>query len=133
MADSRKRDAVDDHPNDGGDDSRSNAAAGVSPDPSTEREFLLGEDRVLRWLQALDMQVLGACRGDERLKPLLKLDVSNGVAEDRLLAHLSQHFEPAEIGMLARCFCIPLVSIRVGKINKEGTLMRPTPISFNMC
>ncbi|ESQ52692.1 hypothetical protein EUTSA_v10017559mg [Eutrema salsugineum] len=103
---------------------------GVS-DPLTDegrRDFLLGEDRVLRWLQALDMQVLGACRGDERLKPLLKLNVSNGMAEDRLLAHLSQHFEPAEIGMLARCFCIPLVSLRVGKIKKEGTLMRPTHI-----
>ncbi|CAF1808154.1 hypothetical protein HID58_058574 [Brassica napus] len=146
MADSRKRDAGDDRPNAGEDasdspstvDSRSNAAAGseretrVSPDPSTEQGGTLGEDRVLRWLQALDIQVLGACRGDERLKPLLKLDVSNGVAEDRLLAHLSQHFEPAEIGMLARCFCIPLVSIRVGKINKEGTLMRPTPIRGNL-
>lgn len=143
MADSRKRDAGDDQPNDDGEDasstidSRSNAAAGsereagVSPDPLTEQGGTLGEDRVLRWLQALDMQVLGACRGDERLKPLLKLDVSNGVAEDRLLAHLSQHFEPAEIGMLARCFCIPLVSIRVGKINKEGNLMRPTPIRYN--
>ena len=50
------------------------------------------EDRVLQWLQALDMQVLGACRTDERLKPLLKVNVSNGVAEDRLLAHLSQVF-----------------------------------------
>lgn len=48
------------------------------------------EDRVLRWLQALDMQVMGACRADERLKPLLKTNASNGVAEDRLLAHLSQ-------------------------------------------
>ena len=104
MADSRKRDAGDDRPNAGEDasdspstvDSRSNAAAGseretrVSSDPSTEQGGTLGEDRVLRWLQALDIQVLGACRGDERLKPLLKLDVSNGVAEDRLLAHLSQ-------------------------------------------
>lgn len=144
MADSRKRYAGDDHPDDASDtssstvDSRSNGAAGsdereagVSSDPLTEqggRGFLLGEDRVLRWLQALDMQVLGACRGDERLKPLLKMDVSNGVAEDRLLAHLSQHFEPAEIGMLARCFCIPLVSLRVGKISKEGSLMRPSPV-----
>lgn len=50
------------------------------------------EDRVLQWLQALDMQVIGACRTDERLKPLLKVNVSNGVAEDRLLAHLSQVF-----------------------------------------
>ncbi|VVB03901.1 unnamed protein product [Arabis nemorensis] len=38
------------------------------------------------------------------------------------------HFEPAEIGMLARCFCVPLVSVRVGKIKKEGTLMRPTTV-----
>ncbi|CAA7028976.1 unnamed protein product [Microthlaspi erraticum] len=159
MADSRKRDAGDDHhdqPNDGEDvsdsstiDTRSNAADAGSErenertriasrvsDPLTDdeggRDFLLGEDRVLRWLQALDMQVLGACRGDERLKPLLKLNVSNGMAEDRLLAHLSQHFEPAEIGMLARCFCIPLVSVRVGKIKKDGTLMRPTTIRGNL-
>ncbi len=48
------------------------------------------EDRVMQWLQALDMQVMGACRVDERLKPLLKMNASNGIAEDRLLAHLSQ-------------------------------------------
>lgn len=48
------------------------------------------EDRVMRWLQALDMHVMGACRADERLTPLLKLNVSGGSAEDRLLAHLSQ-------------------------------------------
>ncbi|KAL0401238.1 UNVERIFIED_CONTAM: hypothetical protein Slati_4153700 [Sesamum latifolium] len=71
----------------------------------------------------------GACRADERLKPLLKLNVSTGVAEDRLLAHLSQHFEPSEVGLLARCLCAPLVSIRVGKINKKGTLLFPTSIS----
>ncbi|KAG5239925.1 RNI superfamily protein [Salix suchowensis] len=86
------------------------------------------EERVLQWLQALDIQVIGACRADERLKPLLKLNASGSVAEDRLLAHLSQHFEPSEVGMLARCFCIPLVSIRVGKINKQGTLLCPTAI-----
>lgn len=45
---------------------------------------------VVQWLQALDMQVMGACRADERLKPLLKVNVSSGVAEDRLLSHLSQ-------------------------------------------
>ncbi|MFQ6647133.1 hypothetical protein Gotur_019923 [Gossypium turneri] len=90
------------------------------------------EDRVLQWLQALDMQVIGACRTDERLKPLLKVNVSNGVAEDRLLAHLSQHFEPSEVGMLARCFCIPLVSIRVGKINKQGTCFQPTAARGNL-
>ena len=50
------------------------------------------EDRVLQWLQALDMQVIGACRTDERLKPLLKVNVSNGVVEDRLLTHLSKVF-----------------------------------------
>ncbi|KAF2296230.1 hypothetical protein GH714_036960 [Hevea brasiliensis] len=84
------------------------------------------EDRVLQWLQALDMQFMGACRADERLKPLLKLNASSGMAEDRLLVHLNQHFEPSEVGMLARCFCIPLLSIRVGKINKRGTLLCPT-------
>ncbi|KAI5346533.1 hypothetical protein L3X38_014412 [Prunus dulcis] len=90
------------------------------------------EDRVLQWLQALDMQVMGACRADERLKPLLKKNASNDVAEGRLLAQLSQHFEPAEVGMLARCFCIPLVSIRVGKINKQGTLLCPTAARGNL-
>ncbi|KAH7548198.1 hypothetical protein JRO89_XS14G0082300 [Xanthoceras sorbifolium] len=90
------------------------------------------EDRVLQWLLALDMQVMGACRADERLKPLLKSNASSGVAEDRLLAHLSQHFEPSEVCMLTRCFCIPLVSIRVGKIDKQGTLLCPTAIRGNL-
>ena len=48
------------------------------------------EDRLLWWLQALDMQVMGACRADERLKPLLKMNASCGVAEDPLLAQLTQ-------------------------------------------
>ncbi|XP_044461765.1 uncharacterized protein LOC123193057 [Mangifera indica] len=90
------------------------------------------EDRVLQWLQALDMQVMGACRADERLKPLLKSNASSGIAEDRLLAHLSQNFEPSEVCMLARCFCIPLVSIRVGKVNKQGSLLCPTSIRGNL-
>ncbi|KAK8467022.1 hypothetical protein PHAVU_008G226400 [Phaseolus vulgaris] len=84
------------------------------------------EERFLQWLQALDLQVMGACRADERLKPLLKMSTTCGVAEDPLLAQLTQHFEPSEVGMLARCFCVPLVSIRVGKINKEGIRFCPT-------
>lgn len=48
------------------------------------------EDRFLQWLQALDLQVMGACRADERLKPLLKMSTSCGVAEDPLLAQLTQ-------------------------------------------
>ncbi|KAL7108788.1 hypothetical protein ACP275_06G135400 [Erythranthe tilingii] len=91
------------------------------------------EDGVLQWLRALDMQVMGACRADERLKPMLKLNVSTGVAEDRLLDHLSQHFEPSEVGMLARCLCVPLVSIRVGKISKQGTFLSPTSIRGDLC
>ncbi|KAL3838389.1 hypothetical protein ACJIZ3_022980 [Penstemon smallii] len=91
------------------------------------------EDGVMQWLSALDMQVMGACRADERLKPLLKLNVSTGVAEDRLLSQLSLHFEPAEVGMLARCLCIPLVSIRVGKISKQGKLLSPTSARGNLC
>lgn len=90
------------------------------------------EDRFLQWLQALDMQVMGACRADERLKPLLKMNTACGVAEDPLLAQLTQHFEPSEVGMLARCFCVPLVSIRVGKINKEGTRLCPTSNRGNL-
>ncbi|KAG6602627.1 hypothetical protein SDJN03_07860, partial [Cucurbita argyrosperma subsp. sororia] len=90
------------------------------------------EDWVIRWLQALDMQVMGACRADERLKPLLKMTTSSGIAEDHLLAQLSQHFEPGEVGILARCFCIPLVSIRVGKIDKQGTILCPTNTRGNL-
>lgn len=60
------------------------------------------EDMVLQWLQALDMQVMGACRSDERLKPLLKMNASNGVAEDSLLAHLSQVDRFPRIGSLIR-------------------------------
>ncbi|GER43299.1 target of rapamycin complex 2 subunit MAPKAP1 [Striga asiatica] len=90
------------------------------------------EGGFLQWFRALDMQVVGACRTDERLKPLLKLNVSAGVAEDGLLAHLSQHFEPSEVGLLARCLCVPLVSIRVGKIDKQGALMYPTSIRGNL-
>ncbi|KAM3290296.1 hypothetical protein P3S67_018585 [Capsicum chacoense] len=55
--------------------------------------FGSGDTNVLQWLLALHLQVMGACRVDERLKPLLKLNVSAGAAEDRLLAHLSQVLE----------------------------------------
>ncbi|OAY66215.1 hypothetical protein ACMD2_14946 [Ananas comosus] len=85
-----------------------------------------GEIGALQWLRALDLQFLGACRADERLKPLLKLNVSSGAKEDRLISQLSQHFEASEIGMLARCLCVPLVSIRVGKVNKQANLLCPT-------
>lgn len=91
-----------------------------------------GENSVMQWLQALDFQVIGACRADERLKPLLKLKVSRGVVEDRLLAHLSQHFEAPEVGMLARCLCIPLVSIRVGKVLKKAAFLCPTATRGNL-
>eukprot|EP01018_Ginkgo_biloba_P034379 Gb_28953 [translate_table: standard] len=48
------------------------------------------ENGMLQWLQALDLQVMGACRADERLRPMLQLNVSCSGADDRLLAHLSQ-------------------------------------------
>lgn len=47
-------------------------------------------DGFMQWLGALNMQVMGACRADERLKPLLKLKISGGEAEDRLLAQLCE-------------------------------------------
>ncbi|XP_009791354.1 uncharacterized protein [Nicotiana sylvestris] len=99
---------------------------------SSGGECTSGETDVVQWLLALDLQVMGACRVDERLKPLLKLNVSTDAAEDRLLAYLSQNFEPSEVGMLARCLCIPLVSMRVGKIKKQGTLLRPTTTRGNL-
>ncbi|RRT59356.1 hypothetical protein B296_00023879 [Ensete ventricosum] len=64
---------------------------GVSVDDlSHEGSGGAGDDRVLLWLQALDLQVLGACRADERSMPLFKLNVSSGPAEEKLLAQLSQ-------------------------------------------
>lgn len=54
-------------------------------------DLVFGEENVLQWLQALDMQVMGACRADERLKPMLKRNGGlSGVADDCLLAQLSQ-------------------------------------------
>ncbi|KAL6880429.1 hypothetical protein ACP4OV_011994 [Aristida adscensionis] len=69
----------------------------------------------------------GACRADERLRPLLTLNVSCAAADDRFISHLSQHFEVSEVGMLARCLCVPLVSLRVGKVHRNAALLCPTP------
>ncbi|PWA59174.1 hypothetical protein CTI12_AA392300 [Artemisia annua] len=76
--------------------------------------------------------VTGACRVDERLKPLLKVNASSSVAEHRLLSHLTQNFEVWEVGLLARYLCIPLVSVRVGKVNKQGSLLVPTNTRGNL-
>ncbi|CAA6655108.1 unnamed protein product [Spirodela intermedia] len=100
-----------------------------APTEGGDGDLLLACDElergVLQWLRALDLHVIGACRVDERLKPLFKLNISSGIAEDRLVAQLSQHFEATEIGTLARCLCVPLVSVRVGRVNKEGALLCP--------
>ncbi|XP_020571091.1 uncharacterized protein LOC110018197 [Phalaenopsis equestris] len=96
-----------------------------------DANLLLGreevENGILQWLQALDLQVIGGCRADERLRPLLKLNASSGAAEDQFIAQLLQHFEASEVAVLARCLCLPLVSVRVGKINKQGSMLFPTP------
>ncbi|CAL9147543.1 uncharacterized protein LOC103983358 [Musa acuminata AAA Group] len=105
---------------------RENLRGESDDDLSHEASGGAEDDRVLPWLQALDLQVLGACRADERSKPLLKLNVSSGPSEDKLLAQLSQHFEASEVGMLARCLCVPLVSVRVGKVKKLGNILCPT-------
>ncbi|XP_051216556.1 uncharacterized protein [Lolium perenne] len=76
----------------------------------------------------LRQQLVGACRADDRLRPLLTLNVSCSAAENRFISHLSQHFEVSEVGMLARCLCVPLVSLRVGKVHRRGSLLCPTPI-----
>lgn len=95
-------------------------------------DLLMQQSNFLQWLQALDFQAMGACRADERLKPLLMVNSSGGVAEDRILSHLSQHFEASEVGLLARCLCVPLVSFRVGKVVKQGTLLCPTSLRGNL-
>lgn len=50
------------------------------------------EDDPIQWLQALELQVVGACRADERLRPLLRWNVSCFGSDGRLLAHLGQVF-----------------------------------------
>lgn len=158
-----------------------------------------------RWLGALEVQTMGACRADERSSllslpcllslPLLRLSLSLSLslsltssahpslgifgpaAQDRLLAHLTQvrylwsllfyfillysihpsitvtaalflsssssssssinqttHvqlFDASEIGLLVRCLCAPLVSIRVGKVNRLGSLLCPIPYRYS--
>ncbi|XP_076941498.1 uncharacterized protein LOC143611079 [Bidens hawaiensis] len=111
-------------------------------DGDNDSDLLMQRDTehgtVMRWLLALDMHVMGACRADERLKPLLKVNnnnnnnIASSVVEDRLLSQLSQHFEPLEVGFLARCLCIPLASVRVGKIKKQGSLFTPISIRGNL-
>ncbi|KAI5055896.1 hypothetical protein GOP47_0029417 [Adiantum capillus-veneris] len=57
---------------------------------------------------------------------MLRWNSSYSGADGQLLAHLSQHFKVEELGMLARCLCAPLVSIRVGKVQLQGRLLCPT-------
>ncbi|KAJ1688594.1 hypothetical protein LUZ63_012749 [Rhynchospora breviuscula] len=93
----------------------------------------------LQWLRALQVQSLGACRSDDRSLPpplslsppplplLLRLSTLNPAAQNRLLAHLTQLLDLSQIGLLLRCLCAPLVSIRVGKINQLHNLLCPIP------
>lgn len=92
----KQRSSVDDHEAEVMDsgDRTNDDGFGDSSTVEGDGDLLIGQgdgvDRVIQFLQALDLQVMGACRADERLKPLLKLNNSAGAAEDRLLAHLSQ-------------------------------------------
>lgn len=90
---------------------------------STNRDNMMSQ-----WLQALDVHVVGACRADERLQPILRWNTPCSGADGHLLAHLSQHFKLKELGMLARCLCAPLVSVRVGKVRQEGRFLCPTAL-----
>lgn len=84
------------------------------------------DEGFLQWMQALEFQAIGACRTDERLRPLLCWNVSCCGADGQLLSHLGQYFKAQELAMLIRCLCDPLVSIRVGKVSRHGHLLRPT-------
>ncbi|KAK8952154.1 hypothetical protein KSP39_PZI004178 [Platanthera zijinensis] len=71
---------------------------------------------------------MGGCRLDERLKPLLKQSAIGGATEDQFMTQLVQYFEASEVAVLARCLCVPLVSVRVGKITKQGNMLYPTAL-----
>ncbi|KAH7387092.1 hypothetical protein KP509_16G004600 [Ceratopteris richardii] len=88
---------------------------------SSSRENVLSQ-----WLQALEVHVIGACRADERLQPILRWNSSCTDADKRLMSHLNQHFNVEELSMLAQCLCAPLVSIRVGKVQQQGRYLCPT-------
>ncbi|RCU61485.1 hypothetical protein SETIT_J005700v2 [Setaria italica] len=100
----------------------------TSPSERDDPETFLPESSGASPPPPLRQQLMGACRADERLRPLLALNVSCTAADDRFIAHLAQHFEVSEVGMLARCLCVPLVSLRVGKVQRDGALLCPTPI-----
>ncbi|KAL3701333.1 hypothetical protein R1sor_019355 [Riccia sorocarpa] len=95
---------------------------GFGPESS---EDLNRESGALRWVQALELQGTGACRADERLRPLLRWNVSCVGADGRLLVQFGQHFKAKELNMLARCLCAPLVHLRVGRVLRQGRLLRP--------
>ncbi|XP_073387804.1 uncharacterized protein [Physcomitrium patens] len=80
----------------------------------------------LKWLQALDLQVVGACRTDERLQLLLRWNVLCFGSDGKLLAHLDQLFKARELALLARSLCTPVVSLRVGKVTRYGRYLYPT-------
>ncbi|KAJ7562505.1 hypothetical protein O6H91_03G071900 [Diphasiastrum complanatum] len=103
--------------------------SGVSGCTTTVDMLLFGmeeQNGMMKWLQALDFQAVGACRADERLRPLLRWNVSCFGADGRLLARLGLHFKAKELSSLARCLCTPLVSLRVGKIVRHGLILQPT-------
>ncbi|KAK6164336.1 hypothetical protein DH2020_001200 [Rehmannia glutinosa] len=85
------------------------------------------ENDVLQWMGALDMRVMGACRADESFSHIFYAFLVYSLLPYNLLL-MKQHFEPSEVGHLAKCLCVPLVSIRVGKINKQGTFLSPTSV-----
>ncbi|XP_022854161.1 ATP-dependent DNA helicase PIF1-like [Olea europaea var. sylvestris] len=48
----------------------------------------------------------------------------NGIPPHEL--NLKRHFQPLKVSMLAKSFCMPLVSIHVGKIGKQWSFLCPT-------
>jgi hypothetical protein len=48
------------------------------------------DEGALQWVQSLEFQAMRACRTDERLKPLLRWNVSYGGADSQIFARLGQ-------------------------------------------
>ncbi|GBG63305.1 hypothetical protein CBR_g37391 [Chara braunii] len=85
----------------------------------------MGGGAVASWVQTFQWQTVGACRMDERLRPLLRWNLSCVGADGQLLADLGQHFRAKEMMMLVRCLLAPLVSLRAGRVSRHGSMLCP--------
>lgn len=73
-------------------------------DPETSRSEQRDDPSPGAPLPPLRQQIMGACRADERLRPLLTLNVSCTAADDRFIAHLAQVTFKRRLSCLLRVY-----------------------------